>query len=387
MDVAGKDWSVDDDFKPIELSLDSYLSKDSSSCRFLKDSYTGNETKERQHIIIQRKRILRRKGSCKTRGTSRSNTASPNSLINLGKLADDISDGYTNTVSSYSNSTENVAKSKMYYEFLENDKMSLEVLGEGSKLMKSFKLPTVITRIKNSNLRHSMVYYVTLNAEFVDFVGHIPALMFSGHHCSDERTELAELLPLHVNRCEWSDFLSLVPMLRRVRYKRMFRKGCNFKIVAIESIRAVDWSVECPWKVWDLDIKQMQKVVVDVIYEDIRQIPKNMLKALKRLKCQRTFKKSRSLSGEVLRASQMSSKETELSESSRETKLSDYCKDLVFTGLAAQGGSGFAEWFKTIPPNVRLDQNFKCQRGTILGKDTFSDLKSLEKYLRISESI
>jgi len=233
-----------------------------------------------------------------------------------------------------------------------------------------------------------MVYYVTLEVESEDFVGHIPALMFCRRDISGKRTDIAELLPFLVKRSEWSEFFSLTPMLRREFYKRMFRKGCSFKIIALATIRAVDQSVECPWKSWDLDTKEMQKVIIDIIYEDIRQIPKSMLKALKPLKCDQTLKKSRSLSGKkVSRSSQMSSKETELSGSSRDTKLSYHCRDLEFTGLAAHGGSSFAEWFKTIPPNVRVDQNFKCKRGTILAKDKFSDEKMLDKYLCISEKV
>jgi len=176
-------------------------------------------------------------------------------------------------------------------------------------------------------------------------------------------------------------------MLRRECYKGMFRKGCNFKIIALSGIRIVDWSVECPWKSWDLNIKEMQKVVIDIIYEDIRQIPKKFLKSLKPLKSNENFIMPKSLSEKKVRLSQISSQETKHSESSRESKLSDYCRDLEFTGLAVQEGSSFAEWFKTIPPNVRVDQNFKCKRGTILTKDNFNDLKTLEKYLRISEEV
>jgi len=388
MDRAVNDWSADDDFKSLKSSDHFHLAEDSSSCRFLADSYIGEKTKEQQHKMIERKRILRRKGSCKPSGTSRSKTASPKSSIILGELVDKISDSYTRTDCSYSSSVVNVAKATMDFELFEKDNISLEYISEGSKLMKSIKLPTVFTRIKNYNLQHSMVYYVTLEADSEEFVGQIPALMFSSHSCSCKKTDLAELLPLRVNRYEWSEFLSLAPMLRRGCWKRMFRKGYNFKIIALSSIRVVDWSVECPWKLWNLNIKEMQKVAIDIIYEDIRQIPKNILKSLKTLKCNETFIESKSFSEKkVLRLSQISSKKTELSVSSEESKLSDYCSNLEFTGLAVRGGSSFAEWFKTIPPNVRVDQNFKCKLGTILTKDNFSDVQRLEKYLCISKKV
>jgi len=386
-EIVGNVFSPDYDFQPLELSEDTYFGEDSSSCLFNKERYIGKETKEQQYIMIERKRILRRKGSCKSSGTSRSNSASAKSSIFLGDLADGTSDSYTCTDSSYSGSMENLPRSIIDQEMLENDNMSLELLHEGSKLMKSIKLPTVITRVKNYNLQHSMVYYVTLEAESEESVGQIPALMFSSHCCSGKRTDLAELLPLCVTRCEWSEFLSLGPMLRRGRYKKMFGKGCNFKIIALSGIRVVDWAKECPWKLWDLNIKEMHKVVVDIIYKDIRHIPKKFLKALKYSKRNETFIKPKLLSGKKVRLSPMLSTETKLSQSSRKSKLSDYCSDLEFTGLGARGGSSFAAWFKTIPPNVCVDQNFKCTQGTILKRDNFSNVRRLDEYLRISEEV
>jgi len=143
---AGNQWSVEDGFKSVKSSWDSHRGKGRSLSGFHEVTYTGNEAKEQQHIL-QRKPILRRKGLRKTRGTSISNTASSKSPVTLGELAD-ISDTNTRTDSSYSISMEIVAKSIMDYEFLENDNMSLELLGLGSKLMTSIKLPTVITRTK-----------------------------------------------------------------------------------------------------------------------------------------------------------------------------------------------------------------------------------------------
>jgi len=387
MELAEIVWSADDDSRPFELSDDNNVGEDSSSCRFINNGHMGKETEGQHHILIERNRILRRKGPRKTSGTRRFNIAHAKSSLGLGDLVDDTSDSSTCIDSSYSSRMANVAKSTMEYELLANDSMSLELLREGSKFMKSIKLPTVITRVKNYNLQPSTVYYVTLKTESEEFVGQIPALMFSNNYSSDKRTDLAELLPLRVTRREWSEFLSLGPMLRRARYKRMFGKGCSFKIIALSIIRVLDSSVECPWKLWKLNIVEMQKVVTDIIYEDIFQIPKNILKTLEPLKCKETFKKPRSLSEKKKSVSQILSKETRISKISRESKLSDYCSDLEFTGLAVRGGSSFAEWFKTIPPNVRVDQNFKCKQGTILTKDNFSDLKRLEKYLRISEEV
>merc|ERR1719281_1065664 len=123
-------------------------------------------------------------------------------------------------------------------------------------------------------------------------------------------------------------------MLRHGCYKKMFRKGWNFKVIALSSIRVVDWSVECPWKQWNLNLKEMQKVAIDIIYEDIRQIPKNILKSLQPLKCNETLVQSRFSESKALRLSQISCKKAELSDSLEESKLSDYCSNLEFTGLA-----------------------------------------------------
>jgi len=388
LEIAENERSAYNDYKSLEVSEDSYLAEESSSCQYIKDNNTETETEEQQHIMIKRKRILRRKGSYKSRGKSISSNISPKSSIFLRELADSTSDSCTRTDFSYTSSMENVAKSTMDYELSETDNISLEILREGTKLMKSMKLPTVITRIKNYSLQHSMVYYVTLEAESEEFFGQIPALLFASHYCSGKTTDLAEMLPLSVTKCEWSKFLSLAPMLRSGIYNKIFRKGCNFKITALSNGRLADWSVECPWKQWDLNIKEMQKVIIDIIYDDIRQIPKNILKSLKPLKRIVPFKKLRPLSEKKLyRLSQLSSKETERSVISGPTKLSDYCSDLQFTGLAGRGGSSFAEWFKTIPPHIHVDQNFKCNRGTILTKDNFSDVKGFEKYLCISEKV
>jgi len=281
--VLAEDWSADDNFKSVASSEVSCLAPNSSSSRLIKDSNIEKETWEQKHMMTERKNILRRKASYKSRGTSRSNTVISKSSFFLSELDADTSDSYTRQDSSYSSNMENVVNSILECE-LERDTVSLEILREGGKSMASIKLPTVIVSIKNLNLQHSMVYYVTLEAESEGFVGQIPSLMFSSQNYSGT-TDMAELLPFRLTTCEWTEFLSLTPMLRGGCYKRIFRQGCNFKIIALSGIRAVDWSVECPWKLWDLNIKEMRKVVINIIYEDIRQIPKNILKALKPFKC------------------------------------------------------------------------------------------------------
>merc|ERR1719192_1253051 len=61
--------------------------------------------------------------------------------------------------------------------------------------------------------------------------------------------------------------------------------------------------------------------------------------------------------------------------------LSDLVPELRLRGVKARGGTrDFARWFATIPPNVLVDVDFKCDRG-ILKKDYFRTAEMLDKYL------
>jgi len=353
--------------------------------KLFKDTCVAEES---SCIPIERKCILRRKRSNKSSGVGRSNTISPSSSIFLGELTDDFPNNSNAHIDSSSDSSikQVIGTTGNHGMLSEKGSLSLEVVSEGTKLMKSIKFPTVISRIKNYNLQHSMVYYVTLEPDSEEFVGQIPALMFSSHYCSGKKTALAELLPLRVNKSKWEDLLSLTPMLRNRAYKNMFRNGCNFKIRELSSGRVADY--ECPWKLWDLRTEDLQKVVIDIIYEDMRQIPRTMLRTLTPLRRSETFKKLRAWSDKVLRLSQsLSTERVDLSEESYGSKLSNCSSDLTFSGLAARGGSSFSEWFKNVPPNMSVDKTFKCNHGTILTKDNFSDTKMLEKYLCISKNL
>jgi len=378
-----KHWGFpNEDYNLRKLSKDISDTEDSSSCRLISKSYVKEETKEQQNTLIERTRISRRRGHSTSRETFKS--SSPSSSIFLAELTVATPDSSKHRDLSYVRSIRKVAGLKLEDKLLvEKDNLSLRVLRKGTKFMKSIKFPTVIIRMVRPNLQQSMMYYVTLEPESEEFVGQIPALMFSNPYCSGKKTDLAELLPLRIKRSKWAEWFSLTPMLLSKGYKKIFSKGCSFKINAVSNGRVVNMSVECPWKLWDLETRKMQKVIIDIISGDIRQIPKNMLRALTPLKRKKTFTKLGLNSGE---ASHRSPKETvKVSEESSESRLSDYCGDLKFTGLTAKGG--FAEWFKILPPNIRVDQNFRCNRGTILMKDNFSDMQMFQEYLCISDNI
>jgi len=313
----------------------------------------------------------------------------------LDEWKNDCSESFKDTNSSSSSSVNNVIRAPVFKNdepidldlLLKNGKLSLEVVGEGTKLMKSIGFPTVIAKIGNTKLQNSMIYYVILETKAEEFDGELLALMLISPYCPESRSEFAELLPLCLRKSETSsELFSLKPMLPSERYNSMFCWSCSFKIKSIKSGRRIDWSDECPWNVWNLRIKELKTMMAEVIWDDIRKIPVNMVRTLRPLKRNETFRKCRFLSENVSRLSE-SLKTVALTEESCEPKLSDHCNTLKFTGLTARGGSSFVDWFQAIPPNVHVDQNFKCSGATILTKDTFSDTKGLDKYLCVSENV
>jgi len=129
-------------------------------------------------------------------------------------------------------------------------------------------------------------------------------------------------------------------------------------------------------------------MIAKIIWDDIRKTPVNMVRALRQLERNETFTKCKFLQNNVFRLSKSPSKKrAALIEEPNESKLSKWWNTMKVTGLTARGGSSFVDWFQAIPPNVHVDQNFKCSDGTILTKDTFSDMKVLDKYLCISENV
>jgi len=64
-----------------------------------------------------------------------------------------------------------------------------------------------------------------------------------------------------------------------------------------------------------------------------------------------------------------------------EVNLSDIFPDLRLRGLRASAGKrDFASWFAAIPPEVKIDRDFKCDKG-ILKKDSFCSPHMLDTYL------
>jgi len=161
-----------------------------------------------------------------------------------------------------------------------NDVVAVEVVSDGTKLMKKIKMPTVIVKFRNRDLQKSKVYYATLWVDTAEYLGEFPAILFSSRY-HYERTEYCELLPLIFGKSKHiPDRHSLKPMLRSKGWKRIFNKGCSFKVTALKSGRLVNWSDECPWSMYDLRVKELRSLLRSFISRDIREMPTEIIETL-----------------------------------------------------------------------------------------------------------
>jgi len=264
-----------------------------------------------------------------------------------------------------------------YSERSEGEVDHLEVIGEGTNLMESLKFPTVLVRVLNADLAKSTVYYVLLESHSEDLpIRIIPAIMLSDPS-SAWRTQFAELFPLSVE-VDSKGSRSMTPLLCRTRYKQLFLNGSSFKVLALESGRLIESSENLPWNQWKLNLPMMRSMITEFLYKDIRQMPVDIIE---RATHSRTRTNSHSCS-----STSVVSLESSSSQDSPKRVLSAHYPNLRFPGIAASGGSSFAKWFRVLPPDVCVDQNFKCDRGTTLRKDTFADAETLYRYLNLSET-
>merc|ERR1719419_1173004 len=233
--------------------------------------------------------------------------------------------------------------------------------------MSDIKCPTVVIKVPNMRFIKATVYYVLLEPKNGLFKGQICALMLSNPFPKGRNniTWTAELLPLVMKRSTMPAAVSLKPMLLFKRYKSIFEEGCIFFLKVIKYGR----------KFSPVDAKLLKKVLL----KDIAKIPKDTLRTLKPLqlvnqRVKRISANSRSLWG-VKQTSSFSG------------KLSELYTDLQLPGLKVRGHNrDFARWFATIPPDVVVDVNFKCDNG-IWKKDNFQDLRQLDSYLGLTRMV
>jgi len=257
---------------------------------------------------------------------------------------------------------------------------SLDIIGKGTRLMKSLRLPTVLVRVPNRELFKSRVYYVLLETESEDFPRKIIPAIMQSDASSRWRTQFAELLPLSAE-ADINGQTSVTPLLYKRRYKSLFVEGCSFKILALESGRFVEADESLPWNEWKLNLTAMRNMITEILYRDIEKMPASMIKRATQCRTRNYSSTSSSASVVLYENSPDSHKE------SSKPVLSAQYPTLRLPGVTASGGSSFAKWFSVLPPNTRVDENFSCDRGTTLKKDRFVDMETYYRYLRIIDSV
>jgi len=254
----------------------------------------------------------------------------------------------------------------------------IEVIGEGTKLMKSLRLPTVLIRVCNRELAKSTVYHVLLEDESGNFpIQKIAGIMFSNPLTAACRTQFAELLPLKVE-VDGKGGYSIKPLLLRERYKQLFINGCSLKVLDLEGGRCTEDSETLPWNQWKPSFPAMRSIISEILHKDIREMPVSIID-----RATPSITKNCSSNWSSLRGGPH--RNFSFQETSK-LGLSFYYPNLRFPGVAASGGSSFAKWFKAIPPDIHIDKNFKCDRGTTLRKDNFLDERTFHKYLNLPEA-
>jgi len=252
----------------------------------------------------------------------------------------------------------------------------LEVTGEGTKLMESLQLPTVLTRVCDGDFDHSTVHHAVLELKLAKFTMRIVAIMLPDPS-SQSRTPFAELLPLSVE-LDCNARLSIVPTLSTAAYKKLFCIGSLVKVLAIRKGRFINWSETLPWNQWKLSLSAMRSKITEIITKDILDMPRSMIKRATNTRATHTSMQGYSSSS----SSSRDGLHGNISwQGTHKYDLSKYYPNLRFRGAAASGGSSFAKWFKLVPPTIRVDTNFKCDRGTMLGRDRFFDTETFYRYL------
>jgi len=240
--------------------------------------------------------------------------------------------------------------------------VKLEVTGEGTKLMESLKLPTVLIRVCNGDFVHSTVHHALLELKLAKSIMRIVALLLP-EPSSQSRSQFAELLPLSVELgCKGS--VSFVPTLSTAANKKLFCAGSLLQVLAVRKGRFINWGETLPWNLRNVKSSAVRSIITEILAKDILDMPRSMVSLVS------SFSSSRA-----------GSHGNNSWQDTRKYNLSEYYPRLRFRGAAASGGSSFAKWFKLVPPTIRVDTNFKCDRGTTLKRDRFFDTETFYRYL------
>jgi len=156
-----------------------------------------------------------------------------------------------------------------------------KVLANGTRLMKSMDFLTMIVQLRKGHMSKSTIYWVILQPEADKHKMKIACLVFSkpdGH----SKTKVAELLPLYFLKC--SNSATLSPMLRRKRFKRIFRRNSYFKIQWLLSAKVFDGPGGIPWRMYDIRNRPLRNLLKESIEQDMNKMVLLMSKIKSRLK-------------------------------------------------------------------------------------------------------
>jgi len=265
----------------------------------------------------------------------------------------------------------------------------LEVIGKGTKLMKSMNFPTVIVKLGDGDLGKARVYYVTLELDEGELMREIPAVMFSNPYVH-KKTSVAELLPMALMRNSKAVFLT--PILQRNRYRCFFRRGCTLKIKSLVVGREIYGSGECLWKRYDLTQRVIQDRIRKFVEMDIGQLSLRWLNTILPLKHRTNYnKRLRSIKNSSHRVRQSSGifnlEKGELSKVTYDSLTSNFQQSSELIGLVSRGVNKCASFFETVPLKMYMNKDLKLDCGKTSLKDSFASVNELDKYWCISKHI
>lgn len=249
-----------------------------------------------------------------------------------------------------------------------------------------------------------MVHYVVMVPVECPNVN-IPGVLMSHPDYPKNRrtTHYAELLPLLTPQIGSPG--PCTPLLHHKKFRTLFQDGATFKLKVLEFGRMFLNNINQTstanqgWSDYEPDVTDTR--LRAHVLDDIAKFPmRKILGPSETRKTSTNTRRSKTTGeGESDRKHQQNQKATSTTRgkegrgegqsttSAPSKKLSHYLPNLRIKGLSAAGGHrDFALWFTSLPPDIRIDNNFQCDTG-ILRKDTFRDMSVLDKYLGISEVV
>jgi len=220
---------------------------------------------------------------------------------------------------------------------LNNREAIIEIVANGTNIMKKIGAPTVLIRICERTFCKAMLHYIILKPLNGPQFGEIPALLVSHPDLpkNGRTTSLGELLPLVVHSCK---------MFQKCSFQDIFANGCMLKLRLIKLGRLVEGP----------RLSKQPDLLKRLIHRDIQMMP-DELKLL--------FCSCSSQNVTKIWSRQLTDFENREDENIWQRNLADFVPDLRLRGLrASKGECDFARWFSVIPPDVTVDKDFICDQ-------------------------